>query len=68
MLSLCMNDCTKLRGRLGSQSTDTLHLGNIRTFLITWFLARGSVAGVVDLLQRFDMNLLSHAPFIWRDD
>ena len=44
----------KLRGRLAPSPTGALHLGNIRTFMITWLLARSCGGELVMRIEDLD--------------
>lgn len=48
------NYSSKIRGRLAPSPTGALHLGNIRTFMITWLLARSRGGQLVMRIEDLD--------------
>ena len=45
---------SKIRGRLAPSPTGALHLGNIRTFMVTWLLARRDGGSLVMRIEDLD--------------
>ena len=48
------NTRSKIKGRLAPSPTGALHLGNIRTFMVTWLLARSSGGRLVMRIEDLD--------------